>query len=112
MTRIMGNSRLALYWLTTVPAALLFAVPGSALLAGVAHFTLEMARLGYPAYFLMLFGFLKIVGAVTILLPGFARFKEWAYAGMLFDAVFASYSRAAIGDPLPQILLPLAIGAL
>ncbi len=109
---VMGKSRLVLYWLTTAPAALLFAVPGSALLLGIPHFTVEMARLGYPGYFLTLFGFLKIVGAVTILVPGFARFKEWAYAGMLFDAVFASYSRAAIGDPLPQILLPLAIGAL
>jgi hypothetical protein len=109
---VMGNGRPALYWLVTVPATLLFAIPGSALLVGVAHFTQEMARLGYPSYFLPLFGFLKVAGAVTILVPGFARIKEWAYGGMLFDAVFASYSRAAIGDPLPQILLPLAIGAL
>jgi hypothetical protein len=30
---------------------------------------------------------------------------------MVFDAAFAAYSRAAIGDPLPQIILPLVIGA-
>jgi uncharacterized membrane protein YphA (DoxX/SURF4 family) len=103
---------LVLYWLATVAAALLFAVPGSALLAGAAHFNVEMARLGYPGYFLLPFGLLKILGAVTILSPGLARLKEWAYAGMVFDAIFAAYSRSALSDPLPQILLPLLIGAL
>ena len=58
-----------LYWLATGAVALLFAVPGSALLIGVPHFTVEMARLGYPSYFLVLFGLLKIIGALTILAP-------------------------------------------
>jgi uncharacterized membrane protein YphA (DoxX/SURF4 family) len=104
--------RRAAYWLTSGAAALLFAVPGSALVAGVAHFSSEMERLGFPAYFLLPFGVLKIIAAVTILAPRSPRLKEWAYAGMTFDVAFAAYSRAAIGDPLPQILLPLAIGAL
>ena len=101
-----------LYWFASAAAALLFAVPGSALLVKAAHFAAEMARLGYPNYFLFLFGLLKVVGAVTILVPGFPRLKEWAYAGMVFDVVFAAYSRAAVNDPLPQILFPLVIGTL
>ena len=100
------------YWLTTVPVALLFAIPGSALLYGAPHFTLEMARLGYPSYFLILFGILKILGAIVIAVPGLPRFKEWAYAGMVFDAVFAAYSRASVHDPLLQSIFPLVIGAL
>jgi uncharacterized membrane protein YphA (DoxX/SURF4 family) len=108
----MKTWRRILYWLATGAAALLFAIPGSALLIGVPHFTVEMARLGYPSYFLVLFGLLKIVGALTILAPGFPRLKEWAYAGMMFDALFAAYSRGALGDPLPQIILPLLIGGL
>ena len=112
MAMVMKKWGLVLYWLATVAAALLFAVPGSALLFGAPHFTVEMARLGYPAYFLLPFGFFKILGAVAILVPGFPRPKEWAYAGMVFDAVFAAYSRAALHDPLPQIILPLLIGAL
>jgi uncharacterized membrane protein YphA (DoxX/SURF4 family) len=107
---VMKEWHRVLYWLATGAVALLFAVPGSALLAGVPHFTVEMARLGYPSYFLVLFGVLKIIGALTILAPGFPRLKEWAYAGMVFDAVFATYSRGALGDPLPQIILPLVIG--
>lgn len=108
---VMKEWRRVLYWLATAAAALLFAVPGTALLVGVPHFTVEMARLGYPSYFLVLFGLLKIIGALTILAPGLPRLKEWAYAGMVFDALFAAYSRGALGDPLPQIILPLVIGA-
>jgi uncharacterized membrane protein YphA (DoxX/SURF4 family) len=100
-----------LYWPATGIVALLFAVPGTALLIGVPHFTVEMARLGYPGYFLVLFGLLKIAGAVTILAPGLPRLKEWAYAGMAFDALFAAWSRGSLGAPLPQIILPLVIGA-
>jgi uncharacterized membrane protein YphA (DoxX/SURF4 family) len=110
---MVGESwRRAAYWLTSGATALLFAVPGCALVAGVAQFQSEMARLGYPNYFLLPFGVLKIVGAAAILAPRFPRLKEWAYAGMTLDAAFAAYSRAAVGDSPPQILLPLAIGAL
>ncbi len=101
-----------MYWLASIAAAALFAVPGSALLLGIPHFTVEMARFGYPGYFLLPFGLLKILAAVTIVAPGFPRLKEWAYAGMVFDTIFAVYSRAALHDPLPQIILPLVIGAL
>jgi len=107
----MKEWRRLLYWAATGIGALLFAIPGTALLIGVPHFTVEMARLGYPGYFLVLFGLLKIIGALTILTPGLPRLKEWAYAGMVFDAAFAAWSRGAVGDPLPQIILPLAIGA-
>lgn len=102
--------RLAFYWLVTVITAGLFAVPGTFLLLRRAPFPAEMARLGYPAYFLTPFGILKILGAIVILLPGTRRAKEWAYAGIVFDAAFAAYSRTAIGDPLPQVFLPLCIG--
>lgn len=105
-------SRVISYWLATLATAGLFAIPGVALLAKVAHFQEEMGRLGYPAFFQLPFGALKILGATVILAPGLARAKEWAYAGMAFDVAFAAYSRAAVGDPSPQILLPLGIGAL
>ena len=102
--------RRAAYWLTSGAVALLFAVPGGALLVNVPHFGTEMGRPGYPAYFPQPFGALKILAAVIILAPGVRRAKEWAYAGMAFDAAFAAYSRAAVGDPPLQIILPLAIG--
>jgi uncharacterized membrane protein YphA (DoxX/SURF4 family) len=100
------------YWIATGLAALLFAVPGAALLARNAHFASEMARLGYPAYFLTILGALKILGALVILAPGFRRLKEWAYAGLMFDVLGAVLSRLATGDPAVMLIVPLLVGAL
>jgi hypothetical protein len=35
----------------------------------------------------------------VILIPGFPRTKEWAYTGLTFDLVGATYSSVAVGDP-------------
>ena len=66
------------YWTFTILAALLFAVPGAALLLRVPHFTADMARLGYPVYFLTILGIWKLLGVIAILAPGLPRLKEWA----------------------------------
>ena len=42
-------------------------------------------RLGYPAYFLVILGIWKLLGAVALVVPKFPRLKEWAYAGVIFD---------------------------
>jgi hypothetical protein len=34
----------------------------------------------------------KILGVIAILVPGFPRLKEWAYAGFTFDMLGATYS--------------------
>lgn len=98
------------YWIFTVLAALLFAVPGTALLLGVPHFTADMARLGYPAYFLTILGIWKLLGSIAILSPRLPRLKEWAYAGMIFDLSSAVISRALVGGEVVKILPPLFVG--
>jgi hypothetical protein len=100
------------YWTLTALTAVLFAVPGAALLLGVPHFTQDMAHLGYPAYFLAILGTWKLLGSLVILAPGLPRLKEWAYAGMVFDATSAALSRAAVGDGAVTIIVPLIITAL
>jgi len=56
-------------------------------------------HLKYPEYFMTLLSIAKIFGAIAILVPGFKRLKEWAYAGFAFDLIFATYSFIAVGDP-------------
>ncbi len=56
-------------------------------------------ELGYPLYFIPFIGVLKMLGAIVILLPGFHRIKEWAYAGFAFDLIGATYSVYSIGKP-------------
>jgi hypothetical protein len=65
--------------------------------------------LGYPDYVLPLLGAWKIFGALAILAPRLARLKEWAYAGMVFDATGAAVSRAVLGDGPFAVALPLLI---
>jgi hypothetical protein len=58
------------------------------------------AHLGYPSYLLPFLGVAKLLGIVAILIPGFPRIKEWAYAGFAFDLAGAMYSSIAVGDPV------------
>src|ERR1700744_4880530 len=69
----------------------------------------EMAKhMGYPLYIFKFLAVAKILGVVALLVPGYPRLKEWAYAGFFFDLTGATYSFIAVGDPaanwLPMII--------
>jgi hypothetical protein len=100
------------YWIFTALVAVLFAVPGTALLLRVPHFTADMAQLGYPPYFLMILGVWKLLGVLTILAPGLPRLKEWAYAGMIFDTTSAVISRAVMGAGTVKTLVPFLVATI
>src|SRR5271170_2418989 len=92
------NAKSIAYWITTV---LVVAPIGS---GGVAQMMQYRANphgvvpvLGYPTYFFAILGFWKVLGAIAILVPGFPRLKEWAYAGIFFDLTGAAASCAAVG---------------
>lgn len=58
-------------------------------------------------------GVAKALGVIAILIPCFARLKEWAYAGLIFDIIGAIYLIAASGksaDNWIPVFLPLIIG--
>lgn len=107
-----GTKHITAYWIFTVLAALLFVVPGAALLLRVPHFTKDMASLGYPAYFLMILGTWKLLGAFAIVAPRLPRLKEWAYAGMIFDLTSAAISRLVVGDITIKIVAPLLVAVI
>ena len=86
------------YWVITVLSAglmLLSAIPDIISNPGAVK---VFEHLGYPAYLLPFLGLAKIVGSVTILVPRQLRLKEWAYAGLIFDATGAAYSHFRSGD--------------
>ncbi|WP_231571073.1 DoxX family protein [Gordoniibacillus kamchatkensis] len=62
-------------------------------------------QLGYPTYLLPFLGAAKLLGIVAILVPGFPRIKEWAYAGLTFDLAGAMYSGIAVGGPVSGSML-------
>ena len=55
--------------------------------------------LGYPVYFIPFIRLAKMLGAVAILVPGYPRLKEWAYAGLTFDLIAATYSLYCVPPP-------------
>jgi hypothetical protein len=70
-----------------------------------------MKHLGYPAYIVPFLGLAKLLGIVAILIPGFPRLKEWAYAGLFYDLIGAVYSALANDGFDPRMLimvLPIA----
>lgn len=68
-------------------------------------------EIGYPAYLIPFVGWAKALGVIAILVPGFPRLKEWAYAGLFYDIFGAIYSVASSNKPLamwaPMLIIPL-----
>lgn len=81
-----------IYWTITglFSAFMIFSSIGGAVLQPEAKQFLN--HLGYPDYFIQLISWLKIFGVLAILIPGFPKIKEWAYAGLCFDLLGAIYS--------------------
>lgn len=54
-------------------------------------------QLGYPAHFIYILGVFKLSGIIVLLIPNrFLRLKEWVFAGMFFDIIFAFFSKIAV----------------
>ena len=71
-------------------------------------------HLGYPSYLLLFLGTAKMLGVAAVLVPGFRRIKEWAFAGLTFDVSGALYSHLSVGDTpsawMPAVLALALIG--
>jgi hypothetical protein len=65
------------------------------------------SSLGYPAYIVPFLSVAKLLGLIVIFIPKYPRLKEWAYAGIAFDIIGATYSIIAIGNPLTHIIFPV-----
>jgi len=54
-------------------------------------------QLGYPAHFIYILGVMKLAGVITLLIPNkLLRLKEWVFAGLYFDIIFAFFSKLAV----------------
>lgn len=98
-----------IFWTTTI---LIFLFEG--VLPGLTSQT-EMAKegirhLGYPDYFGVALAVFKVGGALILIIPQIPkRLKEWAYAGFIFDFIFASISHFAVDGIKFDSFFPLII---
>ena len=70
-----------------------------------------MSSLGYPPYLTPFIGVAKVLGAIAILIPGYPRIKEWAYAGLVFDLIGASYSVMSVSHDPQGLFMLVFVGA-
>lgn len=69
----------------------------------------EFVHLGFPGYFRIELGVMKIIGIVLLLAPLPKFTKEWAYAGFAITFVSAFIAHTASGDPISARIAPLMI---
>ncbi len=70
-------------------------------------------HLGYPPYFGNALVVFKVLGVLVLIIPQVPkRMKEWAYAGFVFDFIFATISHGAVDGINGQTFMPLIIFAI
>lgn len=97
------------YWTITVLLGLAIFSGGAAQLTRQPQTVAGLVHLGYPPYMASILGFWKVCGAISILMPGFPRLKEWAYAGIFFLLTGAAVSHAVCHDPAWHIVATLTL---
>ena len=99
------------YWGATGVVAAMSLFAGFAYLSGGEQAVKGFAHIGYPQQLRVLLGIAKALGAIALLVPGFAKLKEWAYAGFTFAWIAAFFAHYIAGDGaeayMPLVLLAL-----
>ena len=103
--------RKIIYWLSTGLVAALSVFAGFTYLSGSPQAVQGFAHVGYPQQLRIILGIAKLLGAITLVVPGLVKLKEWAYAGFTFAWIAAVVAHYLAKDgPVafaPAILLVL-----
>jgi hypothetical protein len=87
------------YWITTGLFLLMMAFSGISSLAAPEKAIEFFKTMNMPSYLISFLSIAKLLGVIAILVPGYPRLKEWAYAGLTFDLIGAVYCNYAVGKP-------------
>jgi len=94
------------YWVCTVLIAALSVFAGVTYLSGSTQAVQGFTHIGYPQQLRIILGIAKVLGAVTLGVPGFVKLKEWAYAGFTFAWICAFVAHYLAKDG-PRAFSPL-----
>jgi hypothetical protein len=64
-------------------------------------------KLNYPDYLSTFLGVCKVLAVLALLYPRTRLLREWAYAGIVFDALGAAFSHRMVHDGAGEISAPL-----
>jgi hypothetical protein len=85
------------YWITTGLFLLLMLFSSVSSLASRDKAVEFFNTINMPAYMISFLSVAKLLGVIAILVPGYPRIKEWAYAGIFFDLTGALWCNYAVG---------------
>jgi len=96
------------YWVSTSIVSLMMLVSSymyftNPMIAGTFH------HLGFPEYFRIELGSAKLIGLLILIIPTYARLKEWAYAGFTITFISAAIAHTESGDGAQIIATPLIL---
>jgi hypothetical protein len=107
MTLNKVSIRLIIFWVATGIIILQTAVAAYLNLTHHAFVAETIEHLGYPTYLLTILGTWRVLCVIALVVRGFSRVKEWAYAGLFFDLTGAVASHVAVGDKFSTLAFPL-----
>lgn len=98
-----------IYLLTTWGVALMMLLSSAMYLTRNPQLVEGFKVLGLPGYMIGILGVAKLLGALVLIIPGFEKVKEWAYAGFAFTFIGAVVSHLATHTPFAGPLLFLIV---
>jgi uncharacterized membrane protein YphA (DoxX/SURF4 family) len=96
------------YWISTCLVAAMSLFAGYAYLSGSPQAVQGFAHVGYPQQLRVILGIAKLLGAITLVVPGVVKLKEWAYAGFTFAWISACIAHYLAKDG-PVAFMPLIL---
>lgn len=106
-------ARKIIYWVSTGLLAAMSAFAAFSYLTGNPQIVQAFTHVGYPQQLRIILGIAKLLGAITLVVPGVPRLKEWAYAGFTFAWISAHIAHHLAKDGaeqyVPLVLLVIMI---
>lgn len=100
--------RKVIYWVSTGLIAALSVFAAFTYLSGNPQAVEGFTHVGYPQQLRIILGMAKPLGAIALVVPGFPRLKEWAYAGFTFAWISAFIAHYLAKDG-PKAFMPLVL---
>ncbi len=103
-----------IFWIATIIIVLWEGLmPLSTVLFMPEYFNAGTKPLGYPDYFAYTLVICKVLGAAAIAITQLpAKLREWAYAGLSFNLLFAVISHIIVDGNIAFIMMPVIVGAI
>ena len=99
------------FWIATVLIVLWEGLmPLGTLLFAPQYINAGTKPLGYPDYFAYALIICKVLGVLAIAVPQVpGKLKEWAYAGLTFNLIFAFISHACVDKNAAFMFMPILV---